>query len=288
MQNFVKRGIELDLNWLQSVIFGCISGLMDILPVSAQAHRVLLLKFFGVSAVSPLMMLFVHLGISAALYGVCRGHLVRMSRAKRLSRVPKNKRKRPLDVKSLMDRSMLITMLIPVLLAFFLRSYTRDLDRNLLLLALFLLINGIILYAPQFFPTGNRDSRNSSRVEGLLMGLGGAASIVPGISAMGSMFSVGSVCGIDKNYRLDMALLVNMFLNLGLAVAEVMDIAQSSLSGLSFLILLRYILTGLFAFGAATVGIRALRQLTENYGWNYFGLYCIGLSMFTFILNLLA
>ena len=278
----------MDLNWLQSVIFGCISGLMDILPVSAQAHRLLLLKFFGVSNVSPLMMLAVHLGISAALYSVCRGQLVRMNRAKQLSRVPKNKRKRPLDVKSLMDRSMLITMLIPVILGFWFHSYSRNLEKRMFLVALFLLINGIVLYAPQFFPTGNRDSRTLSRIEGLLMGLGGGASLLPGISAMGAMFSVGSVCGIDRNYRLDMALLVNLFVNLGLAVMDISAIANSGLKGLTLLILLRYILTGVFSFGAAMVGIRALRQITENYSWSVFGLYCIGLSLFTFILNLMA
>ena len=38
----------MDLNWLQSIIYGFVSGLMDILPVSAQAHRALLLKLFGV------------------------------------------------------------------------------------------------------------------------------------------------------------------------------------------------------------------------------------------------
>ena len=46
----------MDLNWLQSLLFGLVSGLTDILPVSAQAHRMLMLKFFGVknaSEVSP-------------------------------------------------------------------------------------------------------------------------------------------------------------------------------------------------------------------------------------------
>ena len=75
---------------------------------------------------------------------------------------------------------------------------------------MFLFFNGIILYIPQFLPTGNRDSRTLSRVEGLLMGLGGAASILPGISAVGTAMSIGSVCGVERKYGLNMVLIMHI------------------------------------------------------------------------------
>ena len=114
----------MDLNWLQSIVYGLTSGLMDILPVSSQAHRLLLLKLFGADGRSDLLYLLIHLGIVAGLYINCTGHLIRMARASRLSRIPKRKRKRPLDVKSLMDLSMLKTMLIPVVLGLILQKHT--------------------------------------------------------------------------------------------------------------------------------------------------------------------
>lgn len=278
----------MDLNWLQSILFGTISGLMDILPGSAQAHRVLLLKFFGVRGVTSVTMLMVHLGIFAALYHTSRAHMVRMSRAKRLSRVPPKKRKRPLDVRSLMDRSLLMTMLVPVMLGVFLYQYTTKLQSNLGFVALFLLLNGIVLYIPQFLPTGNRDSRNMSRVEGLLMGLGGVSWVLPGVSAMGTAVSVGSVCGVEHSYGLTMALLMNLFLNLGLMVYDVMGIAQQGLGTMSFLILLHYLVIGICAFGGTMLGIRGMRRLASGGGYSMAGLYCIGLAIFTFILNLMA
>lgn len=288
MQNFVKGGTELDLNWLQSILYGLVSGLMDILPVSAQAHRVLLLKFFGLKGESDLLHLMLHLAVFAALYFSCSAHIVRMTRAKRLSRVPKRKRKRPLDTRSLMDLSMLKTMLVPVILSFFLYRYTEKIQGNLLLLALFLFLNGIILYAPQFLPTGNRDSRTLSRVEGLLMGFGGAVAALPGVSAMGAATSVSSVCGVDRGYGLNMALLMNLFLNAGLVVMDVMAIASGGLETLSIMLVLRYLLTAVVAFGGSLLGIRTMRTLAENHGFGMFGLYCFGLALFTFILNLMA
>lgn len=278
----------MDLNWLQSILYGLLSGLMDILPGSAQAHRVLLLKFFGVGGVSSVTLLMVHLGIFAALYMTCNAQMVRMSRAKRLSRVPPKKRKRPLDMRSLMDRSLLMTMLVPVVLGVFLYQYTTKLQSNLMLIALFLLLNGIILYIPQFLPTGNRDSRNMSRVEGLLMGLGGVVWVLPGVSGLGTAVSIGSVCGVERSYGLSMALLMNLFVNLGLIVYDIMGIAQQGMGTLSFLIVIRYLLVALCAFGGAILGIRAMRRLASGNGYGIAGLYCLGLAMFTFILNLMA
>lgn len=278
----------MDLNWLQSAIYGFVSGLMDILPVSAQAHRVLLLKFFGVTGKSDLFALMIHLGVFAGLYFSCNGHIVRISRAKRLSRIPKKKRKRPLDMKSLMDWSMLKTMLLPVILGVYLKRYTGSFQNNLLIIAVLLFLNGVILYAPQFLPTGNRDSRTLSRVEGLLMGLGGGISVLPGFSAVGTAASISSVCGVDQKYGLDMALLMNMFLNFGYLFCDFLNVLAGGAGPLSFLLVVRYIVTGIIAFAGTLLGIRLLRRMISNQGYTLFALYCFGLSMFIFILNLLA
>ena len=103
----------MELNWLESCTYGLFSGLLDILPVSAQAHSVLLLKFFGVKNSSNVLNLLIHMAVFAALYYSCQVQLVRMRRAQALARVPKRKRKRPLDIRSMMDWSMLKTMMIP-------------------------------------------------------------------------------------------------------------------------------------------------------------------------------
>lgn len=275
----------MNLNWLESIIYGLFSGLADILPVSAQAHKTLLLKVFGTRGNTELLDMMIHLALIAALYEACRSTFVRMSRARRLSLTPKKKRRRPLDVRSLMDLSMLRTMLIPVLLGFFLYRKAADLRGNLILMAVFLFVNGLILYIPQFLPSGNRDSRTLSRVEGLLMGLGGTISVVPGISAVGTMISVGSVCGVERTYCLDLALMTNLFLNAGFTVFDVMAIADKGLGNLSAVILVRYLVAALAAFLGASLGIRVLRRLS---GYAGFGFYCFGMALFIFVLNLIV
>jgi len=183
---------------------------------------------------------------------------------------------------------MLRTMLVPAFLGLLLYRHAAKLQGNLMLLALFLFLNGVALYVPQFLPSSNRDSRTLSRVEGLLMGLGGTVSVVPGISAMGVTTSIGSVCGVDRTYGLNMALMMNMFLNIGFLVLDVMGIMNSGLGTLSVLIILRYLFTALVAFGSSMMAIRLMRHMASNDGYSVFAFYCFGLSLFTFILNLMA
>lgn len=278
----------MELGWIKSCVFGFLSGLLDVFPVSAEAHRVLLLKFFGLKAASDIMNLLIHTAVFAALYYSSQTHLVRMRRARELSRIPKNKRKRPLDIRSMMDGSMLKTMMFPALLGVYFRKFTTGLSSNLMLIALFLFLNGVVLYLPQFFPTSNRDSRTLSRIEGLLMGLGGMASAVPGISAIGATTSIGSVCGVERTYGLNMALMMNMAITAGLIVFDLLGIVNNGFGVFSFLILIRYIISAAAAFGGTILGINIMRKLAIEQGYSVFGVYCWGLALFTFILNLIA
>ena len=106
----------MDLSWLESTFYGFVIGLTDILPISAQAHRLLLIKLYGIRSDPGLMRLFVHLAIFGGLYYSCHTQILKIMRARNLAKITKRKRKRPLDVKSLMDLSLWKTMLIPVIL----------------------------------------------------------------------------------------------------------------------------------------------------------------------------
>lgn len=279
----------MDLSWLESVLYGFVSGFADILPVSAQAHRILLLKVFGHTGRSDLLQVMIYLGIFAALYFTSQKHLVRMTRALKLSRVPKRRRKRPLDTRSLMDFRFLRTALIPVVLVLFAYRYVAPISNTLLYVVLLLFLNGVILYIPQYMPAGNRDSRTLSRVEGLLMGIGGAAGILPGISGLGTSTAVASVCGVDRDYALTTALMMNMVFTAGMAVISFLNLLSNGLvETLSFMMLLRYLVTALAAFGGTLLAVRILRTMAANNGYGLFGFYCWGMALFTFILNILV
>ena len=278
----------MELNWLQSILFGLVSGAADIIPVSGQAHRLLLLKFFGVNQMPNLLALLLHLSVAAALYLSSQGQFVRMNRARALARIPKKKRKRPLDTRSMMDWSLIKTMLVPTVIGLLLNSRVRGWSVNMFLIAGMLFVNGLILYISQFLPTSNRDSRTLTRLEGVLMGLGAGASVLPGISTVGIMVSIASVCGIERLYGLNMTFIVKLFFLIGLMVYDVLAIITDGLGGLTVMLLIQYIFTAALSFGASMFAIRLLRRLAPEHGFHTFGVYCWGLALFTFILNLVV
>ena len=247
------------MNWLQSVLYGFLSGAADILPVSSRAHGILLLKIFGTTVDGNFMLLFLHAAVMLALFYSCRTQLIRIRRALALARIPKKKRRRPLDTKSLMDFRLLRTTAIPIILAYFLYDAVYPIGNSLLAVSGFLFLNGLILYIPQFLPTGNKDARAMSRLDGLFIGLGGALSIFPGISAIGAMVSVGSVLGVDKEYGMNNALIMGILVSACIVVNDVLRIISVGLTGVTFQIVLVCLATGIAAFAGTFLGIRLLR-----------------------------
>lgn len=278
----------MNFSWYESLLMGVTTGLAEILPVSAQAHSHILTKFMGRGNAAALMMLCIHLGILAALYVSCQSHILKMVRAKKMSRIPKRKRKRPLDTRSLMDLSLLLTMLVPVVLMLVLWRKAERLSANSIIMATLLFVNGLILYIPQFLPSSNKDCRSLSRVEGLLMGLGGAMFSIPGLSGMGAALSVASVTGVDRKYGLNMILLMQMGVMAGKSLYDLLDLIAAGAGQLSVLVLLWDLLAALAAFLGAFLAVKWLRSLAGEKGYVIFAYYSWGLALFTFVLSLMA
>ena len=278
----------MDLTWSQNLVYGMISGLTEILPVSAQAHRLLLRKIFGTHYVPGITLLLIHFGILAALFFSCQNQILRIHRARRLARIPKKKRRRPLDMVSLMDFSLLRSMFLPVLLAFILGHKIMDYEDNIFLVSALLFLNGIVLYIPQYLPGSNKDARTLTRAEGIFMGLGTALSALPGISAIGMNLSFGQAFGEDKKYGLNMALLLEIGILMILLVIDILGIAVDRSDRLSFMLILQSVLAGAGAFGSSLLGIKLMRKLAENNGFTLFSYYCWAIALFTMILTLFA
>ena len=278
----------MDLNWFESLLFGLISGLTDILPVSAQAHKAIILKLFGVQSEPEILRFMIHVATFAALYYCCQNHIMRISRQLRLARIPKKRRKRPLDTRTLMDFKLLRMMVVPVIIGFIVYQKTSVFNLSLNWIALFSLANAVILYLPVLMPSGNKDSRSFSPVEGLLIGLGGATSIVPGISSVGATASIALLRGAERNFALSMALLLQLAVSAGMIVMDLIVMGTVGIGLVSFGEIISCILAAAAAFAGVFFGIKAMRILAVNIGFNIFAYYSLGIALFSFILFLTA
>lgn len=277
----------MEINIFQSLLFGFVSGLTDILPVSAQAHKAMLLTLYGSDAEPALLRLLIHIAVLGALYYCCQEHIRRIRRQQQLARIPKRRRKRPLDLKVLMDLRVIQTMAIPAALCCLFVHMTAKLEGSLSWIALLSLINALVLFVPSLLPTGNKDSRSLSPMEGVLMGLGGGIGVLPGISSMAGMNTVASLCGVERKYALRVTLVVQMAIT---AVRIVFDVVAlfSGIGTLSAALVLNYILAGIAAFAGVCTAAGVLVRIAERKGFHVFALYSLAVAFLLFILYLMV
>lgn len=277
----------MELSWLESLVYGLISGLAEFLPISAEAHRALFLKLVGAGEV-PVLRLAVHLGALPALLIACGPILSRLRRERRIASVPKNRRKRQPDLKSLLDMRVLRTALIPLLLTFLAYPIVSDLHERLWLLAAFLGINGILLYAPQFLPGANKDSLSLSSLDGVLIGLGAGIGAIPGISRVGGALFAGLTRGAERRYALDLSLLLMIPALIVLLLFDGWWLIAGTGSIFTAMLVLQFVTAAAASFGSACLAIFIMRFLSVKAGYSGFAYYSWGMALLALILYLMV
>lgn len=275
----------MELSFFQSLLFGFVSGLTDILPVSAQAHKTIMLIVFGGEGEPALLRLMIHIATLAALYVGCRAEIRRISRQMKLAKVPKRRRKRPLDVQVLMDFRLLRMMTVPVVISYIFYQKAAVLNGSLSWTALLALVNALILFLPNLMPTGNKDSRSLSPMEGLMMGVGGAVGVLPGISSMGGMISLASLCGVERKFALKLSVMVQMVVTVMLIIFDVAALV-SDIGALSAGAVLGYLAAAATAFGGVCAALKIMHVLAESKGYHVFAFYSLAVALLSFIFYL--
>lgn len=276
----------MQLSWLESLIYGFISGLTELLPVSSQAHQAILNKVFGVESAGALMSLLIHLAVLLALIFSCRPQLERLRLSQQLAKIPKRRRRRQPDPVAILDMRLLKTAAIPILICFLLYIQTNQALGKLNICAAFLIVNGLFLYIPQFLTGANKDSRSMSGLDSLLIGLSGALGILPGISRMGTILSVSMIRGADRKCALHWALMLSIPSLAALMVLDLVNLFTMGIGTISFAAFLPCLLAAITAYLGAWAAIASMRFLSINASFSGFAYYSWGAALLSFILYL--
>lgn len=273
------------MDWLWTILYGFVAGLAEFLPLSSPAHQSISAAVFGLSSAAPLRQFLIRAACLAALLSSCGTQFNKLRRDAQLARQPARRRKRPVDSRSIATNRLLNTAIFPLVIGLiFYRRATMWVD-SLALVTIFLIVNGILLFLPQYIPSGNKDGRTLSRLDGLLIGLSGAFSVFPGISRMSTIHFAASARGADKNYALQFALYLSVP---ALIVMLIFDAAAifGGIEALSFVLILQYILAMAAAYFGSHFAISVMRSLVVRVGYGGFAYYCWGMALISMILYL--
>lgn len=277
----------MEWNGLFGLLYGLLGGFFEFLPVSPQVHQAVMLKLSGLNTPGYGMALAVHLGALAAVTLTHYSRISKLVRERKIAARPKRSRKRQLDVVSLMELRLLRIAAVPVALSCVAAPWLSRFFGELWVLAILVVLNGVFVLLPQYMAQANKDARSMSPLDAALLGAGGVLGLLPGISRVGVLTSVGSMRGADRQFGLDFAYLLSVPAIGALCIGDLamMAIAGDPQAGALFF---PGVLACIAAFGAGVAGIQLMRFLAVKNGFESLAYYNWGLAMFTFIIYLIG
>ena len=276
------------MNLFESLIYGLVSGLAEIFPVSAQANQMVMRHLMGVPNKEPIRDLLVHIAVLLSVMVACRGMFSKIRREQVLAY---RMRRNPSQVHALkgvydmrLVKSAAPIMMIGLFLGFFLPNFY---DRRPLF-SLILLINGAITLIPIYLHQGNRDARSLSGMDSFLIGLAGAFSAIPGISRNGAIMAMTIIREADKKNAVNWSFMLAVPAMAVLIFTDFIALFTIGAGTIVFLTFVGYLISAGAAFVGTYLAISLIKVIIQRSDYTAFAYYDFGLALFSFIMYLIT
>ena len=205
---FREGGMGITMNWFESIIYGFITGLTEFLPISSGGHQQIMAHLFGAPQQDSVRNLLIHLALLVSVYTSCKSLLDHLKRERGMS--SRRNKNYSNQSKLLLDYQLVKRAAFPMLLCLFIITYIIRLNNNLLITALFLLLNGVILFIPERMMRGNKDARCMSGFDSILIGICCSLFAFNGISRTGCVYAISTARGAGSKSILTWSLLLSI------------------------------------------------------------------------------
>ena len=244
-----------------SIIYGIVSGLTEIFPVSSQANQMVMRQLFGVSQKEPIRDLLVHIAVLIGLYLACRGMFAKIRREQVLAHRMRRNPSQLHALKGVYDMRLVKSAAPIMLVGVIANLFFNNFYQNRLLFCLFLVINAALTLVPTYMHQGNKDARTMTRFDGLLIGFAAALSAIPGISRNGAIMFMTLIRESDKRNGVTWALMLSVPAVAVLILLDIVAIFTVGIGTITLAVFLGYLLSMMFAFAGAFLGVSAIRML---------------------------
>ena len=258
-------------DFLEAIILGIVQGLTEFLPVSSDGHLELAKWILGnkdSAADSFLMTVILHFGTAFAIVWVFRKSILQI-----LKTIHKPEGRKFLLL-------ILISMIPAVIVGLgFESQMTALFSQKIILVAIFLMINGIVLVVSDYLPN---TFKPITPLKALIMGIAQAIAILPGISRSGSTITTSVALGIDRNEAAHFSFLMVVPLIFGKIAKDLMDGTINNSNPHALPLLAGFIVSFL-------VGVMACKwmiAIVKKAKLSFFGFYCILIGIIAIILRI--
>jgi len=259
------------MSYLESVILSVLQGLTEFLPISSSGHLVLVENLLGVKKSGIDFEVFVHFGTMLSvivifwkdIVGVLSsffGKIFQFDRLKINFQSDENFR----------TAILIIWASIPAgVVGILFEEKVEATFQNPKLTSLFLIITGLILFSTRFARINNE--KNFDFISSLIVGIGQAVAILPGISRSGTTISAGMFAGINGIKSARFSFLLSIPVILGATILKTKEILELSL----FDRLPLLIFSAVISFITGYIAIKFLLKVISRGDFNLFSYYCL-------------
>ena len=265
------------MDWLQALLLGLVQGLTEFLPVSSSGHLAIGKALLGVESGGDLVFeVTVHAATVLATIVVFRKQIWKL-----LCGLFKFKYNDETDYIAKICLSM-----VPVLIVgLFFKDQVEAAFDSMLVVGIALIVTALLLAFSDWMSgrwKETREYRNGiSFWQALVVGVGQAFAVIPGLSRSGTTISTGLLCGVKRQNMAQFSFLMVLVPILGEAFLDVVggDFTASSTGVLPLLVgFAAAFVSGLFA-------CKVMIALVRKAQLKWFGLYCllVGLAVLIFL-----
>lgn len=269
------------MSWFQAIILGLIQGLTEFLPVSSSGHLAIGKALLGVEVADDLVFeVAVHAATVLATIVVFRKQILELFRG--LFKFRYN------DETDYILK-ICVSMIPVFVVGMFFKDYVEALFTSLAVVGVALLVTAVLLAFSDlasgwYASSGEAEPRYRNGIsfwQALVIGLGQAFAVIPGLSRSGTTIGTGLMCGVRRSSMAQFSFLMVLVPILGEAFLDIVggDAASSSVGALPLVLgFVAAFLSGLFA-------CKVMIALVKRAKLRWFAIYCavVGILVLIFL-----
>ena len=276
------------MSYLSSIFLGFIQGVAEFLPISSSGHLAIFQNIFGLISGEADDLFFdvlLHLGTLAAVFvaywGDIKALVLEFLTMLHLRKLPEGKKPDRLSRRMI---AFIIIATLPLVLVLPIKDKVEGLYNNTFFIGFALLVTGTLLFASDRMNHGNKDLKSASILDILLVGVGQAIAVVPGLSRSGTTISAGLARGFDREFAVRFSFLLSIPAVLGANLLSLIDAIQA---GIDWSLLPVYLVGVVSAAVFGYLAIRLLKYISQKGSFGGFSYYCWGAGLVTLVLSLI-
>lgn len=276
------------MSFFSALFLGFVQGVAEFLPISSSGHLSVFQHFMGLTTVGEDNLFFdvlLHLGTLAAVFvaywGEIKALILEAFTMVGLRKLPRGEKPDQLSRRMIL---FIIVATLPLVVVLPIKDKVESLYNNTFFIGGAFLLTGTLLFLSDRLNRGGKDLKTATVVDALLVGVGQAVAVVPGLSRSGTTISCGMARGFSREFAVKFSFLMSIPAVLGANVLSLIDAAQA---GIDWSLMPMYIGGVISAAIFGYLAIWLLKFITRKGSFGGFCYYCWGAGLVTLILSLI-